>query len=314
LCSAANAASAAPPGASSLFRIGSVSKLLVALMYLQAAQRLPALAGSTLGQLLPTAPAAMQALPLAGITAHVSGLPHDAPCPEGDCNLTTLEVLDRMTGWPLLSPPYTQAAYSNLGYALLGHALVPLLCGANTSFEACVALAVLQPLNLTSTGFLYTSSVLARLANGTANLNNFDDLGWTNPCGGAYMSGADAATLTQLLTQESLGGSQWPARLASWFTPSFFNTDGSTGFGIAWEIAYNPAVAAWQYGKGGAISNWTAQVRLRSRRPLHRWPRLMRVFPPPLPVALRALTSGCGGGMAGWLARRCMCCLPFGVP
>jgi CubicO group peptidase (beta-lactamase class C family) len=139
------------------FEIGSISKGLTGLLYVDALARGEIDAGSTLGDFLPLGAGPAAAVTLSALSTHSSGLPRLAPG-----TVTARRVLDM---WRNGANPYgedlpeliDQAArvklgkprpsYSNFGFELLGHAVA---AAAGTGYRDLLAERLAQPLALHS--------------------------------------------------------------------------------------------------------------------------------------------------------------------
>jgi CubicO group peptidase (beta-lactamase class C family) len=233
-----------PPNENTIFRIASISKLFPVLMLYQLSQKgIVALDDpvdkyvnfSIVNPFVVGSPS----ITFREMASHSSGLPREAPC-SIPCNVTTDEILARLSNFTLLFPPYTVPSYSNLGFALLGRVLESIV---GTTYEDYVRKYILRPLNLMSTGFKISGDVVSRMAVGyepDGSVAPLTDLGWESPAGQMYSTGADLARLMFLFLNSidmemlnAIGISQ--ANLKEMLLPVFLNSDGTTMFCMPWE-------------------------------------------------------------------------------
>ena len=192
----ARAGVAGPPNATSLFRLGSISKLFAGdlLVDLRRDRRLTLnddlarydpLAG--LGPIARPAP-----ITLLNLATHTSGIPRSAP---GDARAGPDPVGARwrwLRTHPRLPAPGSAAVYSNFAYDLLGDALAS---AGGAPYEVLVQRRVIAPLRLSDTTFTPSAEQCGRLMQGLGARKNL-------PCtpehavaasGGLYSTGADMA-------------------------------------------------------------------------------------------------------------------------
>lgn len=137
------------------FEIGSISKGITGLLYVDALARGEITPTSTLGDLLPLGDAPVAGVPLAAVATHTSGLPR---LPKDAQPLRRTIALwrhgrnpygesldDLLAQVRTLQPRRPEPKYSNLGYELLGHAVA---AGAGTTYGALVRDRLAEPLGL----------------------------------------------------------------------------------------------------------------------------------------------------------------------
>ena len=258
----ADKASGAPVSAATLFRIASVSKVFPAVLLYQLADAGVLGLDDALAAHLPFSmrnPVDGAQVTLRQLASHLGGLPREPPPGAA----TTADVLAALASQYLILPPGQLPSYSNLGYALLGHALAeggP----APTTLPQLVQSALLDPLNLTSTGYAYSQQVLQRLAAGYDARGApvpLADLGWGFPAGSMYSSARDLAALAQALLAQGggpLGLS--PSRARELLAPVFWNRDGASLVGTPWEC--RTSLHHLQLTKGGNLPGYTASLAL----------------------------------------------------
>lgn len=161
-----------PPGADSLFQIGSVSKVVTAFLLADAVTRGEVRLDTTVGELMPdlTARPATSMVTLEQLATHTSGLPRLPPgllrqslrhrrdpyrqFAEADLDRAVTVVRLRRPGG---------FRYSNFGGGLLGHLLAR---SAGTSYGQLVAERVTGPLRMTDTSLSPGGDVAGRRAAG----------------------------------------------------------------------------------------------------------------------------------------------------
>lgn len=205
----------ADPGAD--FEIGSITKGLTGLLYVDALARGEVAAGATLGDHLPLGGAPVAAVTLASLSTHRSGLPGLPRSAHPLRRTLTLwrrgtnpygedlaQLLDQARGVAVGRP---RPRYSNLGFQLLGHAVA---AAAGTTYAALVADRLAGPLGLRSVhvpatpGELRPRSLVGRSRRGAVREP------WTGeavgPAGGVRAAIGDMARLgAALLAGEAPG-------------------------------------------------------------------------------------------------------------
>jgi len=160
------------PDADSLFEIGSVTKVLTALLLAESVRRGEASLDTPLADHVEALPKGGDAITLAHLASHTSGLPR---LPRGAIRESLHHPSDPYLGWDgqrllgslpatrLRSTPGTKVAYSNLGAALLGLALERL---TSTSYPDLLAQRITGPLGLSDTVIDLDTDQRARRAPG----------------------------------------------------------------------------------------------------------------------------------------------------
>ena len=144
-----------PVTAGSVFRPGSITKLLTATMVLQCVDDGLVSLDDPITQHLPefelADDGAADRVTVAHLLAHASGIDAgDVFVDTGDDDGAIARYVERLQGRPLLFEPGRWMSYNNGGYVLAGH-LVATLRG--TSWEEVARQRVLEPLGMTATGF-----------------------------------------------------------------------------------------------------------------------------------------------------------------
>jgi CubicO group peptidase (beta-lactamase class C family) len=199
------------------YEIGSISKGITGLLYVQALERGEITPDCVLADFLPIGDVPAGRVTLSSITVHRSGLPRLPKAmhayrrswqalrrgtnPYGD----TLEQLLAQTRTVELGKP--KARYSNLGFELLGHALARAAC---TTYAELAGDKVFAPLGLDSMYVPVTSRELRATAlTGTGRYGDHRDA-WTGeavgPAGGIRAAITDMARLAAALLDGSAPG------------------------------------------------------------------------------------------------------------
>jgi CubicO group peptidase (beta-lactamase class C family) len=163
----------APPTETTLFEIGSVTKVYTSLLLADAVQRREVALDQPVAELLPTGVSVPtrdgKVITLAHLALHSSGLPRLPPSilpksPDPYAKLDENGLYADLAHTTLDSAPGDQIAYSNYGTGLLGFALGKKL---GTNYPRALADRVLGPLGLTDTFFAVPAAAAARRAVGT---------------------------------------------------------------------------------------------------------------------------------------------------
>lgn len=240
--------------------IGSITKGLTGMLYVDAIERGEVRGNDVLGQYLDVGDTDIAKISLASLAIHRSGLP-SLPAglaarrtvkwlvtqgnPYGD---TLDELLAQAASTPLKS---TRSRYSNLGFQLLGHTVA---AAAGTTYRDLLQRRIAEPLGLSSLIVPVDASEL-----GPQDVTGRSRLGrhaaaWTGealgPAGGVRMTIADLGTLA--------------ARLADGTAPGVGALDPVTNFmgprvriGAAWLTTPTPQGAVtWHNGGTGGFRSW----------------------------------------------------------
>jgi D-alanyl-D-alanine-carboxypeptidase/D-alanyl-D-alanine-endopeptidase len=162
-----------PPGADSIFEIGSISKVLTGLLLQDSIARGEVTLDTTAQQLMPLGtrfPDGGGIRPTLGdLVSHRAGLPVlpdnlDPTAPDPYAGYTEGDLEAYLDQAQLQIQPGTQYAYSNLGAGILGWLLSRKL---GTTYEQAVKTRVLSPLGLASTMIKVPDALSGRLVPGT---------------------------------------------------------------------------------------------------------------------------------------------------
>jgi CubicO group peptidase (beta-lactamase class C family) len=261
----ANVSSATPATPTTLYRIGSVTKVFSALLLLQAASQGMLSLDDPVSKQVPEFsvinPYGQGLVTWRHLLSQRSGLQREAPAGLE----TTGEVLQALAETYLIEAPGGTPSYSNLGFSLIGNLVAERVAGS--TFSKLVQEWVCSPLGLNNTGNEYTPNVMSRLAQPYAPNGepySFYDLGWSAPAGGMYSTPSDLTTVALALMQVAADGTgpfagsigQDIAREA--LDPTFWNPDGTTIFGMPWE---NRIIAPYLVRrKGGNLPGFTTYL------------------------------------------------------
>jgi CubicO group peptidase (beta-lactamase class C family) len=243
------------------FEIGSISKGLTGLLYVDALARGEIGALSTLGDFLPLAPSATANLTLRAVSTHSSGLPRLAP---GTVTLRTMRDM-----WLHGSNPYGEdlpqlleqaatvklgkprPAYSNFGFELLGHAIA---AAAGTTYRELVAARLAGPLDLASVYAPRSADDLRPGALLGTNRRGRPQQPWTGealaPAGGIRASIEDMGRLTLALLDGSAPGVAALDPVAPLAGPA-------VRIGAAWiTVDRRGRAVTWHNGGTGGFRSW----------------------------------------------------------
>ncbi|XP_065902491.1 putative beta-lactamase-like 1 [Dysidea avara] len=256
------------PDSDTIFRIGSISKVFVIITLFQLLEKGHVksldepISNYCLSFSIKNPYKIDNVVTLRQMASQLSGLPDQPPC-LGDfvnnaCPATTQEIVSRLKDQYLVSPSWTRPSYSNLAYALLGRCLIQKL-SSSTTYEKYVEKNIIEPLNMTSTGFEYTDSVKARTATGY-DAGGYEvslyDLGWAAPAGQMYSTVNDMMKLAQFFNSFGQGyGILSPDYVKQMLLPAFIDYDGVTVWGTPWEMAFLDSYLVRS--KGGIITGYS---------------------------------------------------------
>ena len=133
-----------------LFRLGSTTKLFVALAALRLVDQGALRLDAPIGDVVPGLAPGLRAVTLEQLLTHTAGLAEDAP---QTGPLEESALLTRVTGWTdeaLFAPPGEVFSYANPGYVLAGAAIAQ---AARQPFSAAMRSLVLDPAGMTESTF-----------------------------------------------------------------------------------------------------------------------------------------------------------------
>jgi CubicO group peptidase (beta-lactamase class C family) len=169
-----------PLDGDTVFEIGSITKVLTALILADMVERGEVAMSDPVAKYLPASVKVPEfqgkPITLLDLATYTSGLPNmpdnfvpkdeldhwwALPNPFADYTVEKLYAL--LSGYKLKYPPGTHYEYANLGFGMLGHALAH---RAGKSYEALLVERICDPLDLRSTRITLTEDMRSRLAQG----------------------------------------------------------------------------------------------------------------------------------------------------
>ena len=240
------------PTNQTIFRIGSITKAFTSKIAWNLAQKGKWSLLDPLAKHLPgfavQNPFNSNPITLEMIMAQRSGLPREAPCNYTIfCEAEQSAILEDLSLMSLILPPWKKPSYSNLGFALLGHAEEAL---ASSSFADILEEEILQPMQLTRTGYRVSEAIYQHMAVGylSGQPVGLYSLGWNGPCGEMWSTTADLMAFIEQCTQP----------LTAFANVNYLNPSGSTLFGSPWETFFldNYVVLS----KAGDVPGYAASI------------------------------------------------------
>jgi CubicO group peptidase (beta-lactamase class C family) len=252
----------APPTATTLFEIGSVTKVYTSLLFADAIQRREVALDQPVSELLPTGVSVPTrdgaAITLKHLALHSSGLPRlpssiapNAPDPYAKFDEETL--YKDLAATKLEFAPGQEIVYSNYGVGLLGFALGKKL---GTGYARALTDRILTPLGLKDTFITVPAAAAARRATGT-NTDLKPVAPWTfdvlAPAGALISDAHDQLALIGAELDAAAGGKQ-PLRAAMRLTqePQLDNQGPNEGLG--WQI--DAKGRYWHNGETGGFHSY----------------------------------------------------------
>ena len=158
----ADSAGGRPANATTLYRVGSISKMVTALALMRLVAEGRAALDAPVATLLPEVPTGIT---LRQLLAHRSGLPREPPAGHYfDATSPSLATaVLSLRGTPPVFQPGTRFKYSNAAYAVAGRVLERI---TGAPFERHLRDAVLEPLGMRDSGFTLAVRDTAMLAHG----------------------------------------------------------------------------------------------------------------------------------------------------
>nr|WP_205857754.1 serine hydrolase domain-containing protein [Phytoactinopolyspora endophytica] len=243
------------------FEIGSISKGITGLLYVDAIARGEITTSTTLGDLLPLQQASAAEVTLAAIATHRSGLP-GLPASARPLRRTvalwskgtnpyseSLEQLIAQAREARLKKPHSR--YSNFGFELLGHAVAR---AAGTTYQELVLQRIAKPVGL---DIFYTPGTPDQLRPGAirgTSKSGRTRQPWTGeaigPAGGIRASIDDMARLTAALLDGSVPG------VAALDPVTRFGGQ-AVRIGAAWiTLEHKGRLVTWHNGGTGGFRTW----------------------------------------------------------
>lgn len=246
-----------PLAMASTFRIGSVTKPIVAatVLRLQEAGRLSI--DDRLNRFLPSYPEGSR-ITLRQLLDHTAGV-SDAWEADPMKPITTRQLVDLIGRQPLDFPPGTQWKYSNSGYILLGAAVEAV---EKKPWCDVVRDIVLRPAHMDSSGCFDDEAVVPRAATGythapDGSLRRASYISMTGPgaAGALYSTVGDLQRFMHALTHGIL---LQPGSLTAMTTEQRIVGGSGTGYGLGWFLTTVHGLPAWEH--NGGIDGFAAQL------------------------------------------------------
>ncbi|KAH7250862.1 beta-lactamase/transpeptidase-like protein, partial [Fusarium tricinctum] len=279
-----------------IYRIGSISKLLTAYLYLievgdtsfsepitQYVPELAALPAKKQGSAIQEVD--WDVITIGALASHMAGIPRDPPRPATKdlelaqlgfppvnpthltyCGEGGLYPCNRSAFFDSIRPshpvevPFSTPIYSNVGYQILGYALENI---TGSTYSSILSHQLILPLRLNSTTYARPDNAGSSIIPNDSGTVWYDvNTGDAGPAAGVYSSIADLRRIGRsILTYELLS----PAQTRRWMKPVTFTADPHVAVGAPWEIAKAPSTsgrASWMYTKGGQIGSYNSLVAL----------------------------------------------------
>ncbi|RBQ72515.1 hypothetical protein FVER14953_01795 [Fusarium verticillioides] len=281
-----------------VYRIGSISKLLTAYVYLlevgdvsfnqPITRYVPELADIS-AKLRKKHASNLKyvdwdVITIGALASHMAGIPRDSPSPA-----STDRQLERL-GFPPVRPvdfaycgksvlypcnrtaffdsiqnrhpveaAFSTPIYSNIGYQIMAYALENI---TGTTYPDILSRQLILPLRLNSTSYAKPANTDSSIIPGNPSGSWYDvDTRDEGPAGGIYSSIADLRRIGQsILTYELLS----PSATRRWMKPVSFTADPQVAVGAPWEIARIPSTnrTSWMYTKGGQLGMYSSLMAL----------------------------------------------------
>ncbi|KAF5254159.1 hypothetical protein FANTH_1041 [Fusarium anthophilum] len=281
-----------------VYRIGSISKLLTAYVYLievgdvsfnhPVTRYVPELADIS-AKLRNKSASALQyvdweAITIGTLASHMAGIPRDFPSPA-----SADHQLERL-GFPPVQPvdfaycgksvvypcnrtaffdairtrhpveaAFSTPIYSNIGYHIMAYALENI---TGTTYPDILSRQLIFPLGLTSTSYAKPANTDMSIIPDSPSSSWYDvDTRDEGPAAGIYSSIADLRRIGQsILKYEMLS----PSQIRRWMKPVSFTADPQVAVGAPWEIARVPSTSktSWMYTKGGQLGMYSSLMAL----------------------------------------------------
>ena len=266
---AQDAAGEVPATASTVYRVGSVSKLFTDIAIMQQVERGRMDLDVPVGTWLPDfAPDNRSGTPvtLRHLMAHRSGLIREPPAGHyfDDTGTDLAATVASLAGMPLIHEPESRTKYSNAGIAVVGYALE---ATREEPFADYLRREVLEPLGMSASSFTPEPHIVDDLAH--AWMWGFDrglfpaptfELGMA-PAGSMYSTVLDLARFMSAMFRrgEGVNGRVLEAgTLESMWEPQFVEPGVSSGYGLGFAVEERFG-ERW-LGHGGAIYGFSTQL------------------------------------------------------
>ncbi|KAM0077565.1 hypothetical protein ACKRZS_009901 [Fusarium odoratissimum] len=282
-----------------VYRIGSISKLLTAYVYLlevgdvsfnqPVTRYVPELADIS-ARLRNKSASALQyvdwdATTIGALASHMAGIPRDFPSPASAdrqlarlgfppvravdfayCGKSVLYPCNRTAFFDAIrtrhpvEAAFSTPIYSNIGYQIMAYALENI---TGTTYPDILSRQLILPLGLNSTSYAKPANTDSSIIPDSPSSSWYDvDTRDEGPAAGIYSSIADLRRIGQsILTYEMLS----PSQTRRWMKPLSFTADPQVAVGAPWEIARVTSTtnrASWMYTKGGQLGMYSSLMAL----------------------------------------------------
>ncbi|KAL5587205.1 hypothetical protein FOVSG1_012341 [Fusarium oxysporum f. sp. vasinfectum] len=282
-----------------VYRIGSISKLLTAYVYLlevgdvsfnqPVTRYVPELADIS-ARLRNKSASALQyvdwdAITIGALASHMAGIPRDFPSPASAdrqlarlgfppvravdfayCGKSVLYPCNRTAFFDAIrtrhpvEAAFSTPIYSNIGYQIMAYALENI---TGTTYPDILSRQLILSLGLNSTSYAKPANTDSSIIPDSPSSSWYDvDTRDEGPAAGIYSSIADLRRIGQsILTYEMLS----PSQTRRWMKPLSFTADPQVAVGAPWEIARVTSTtnrASWMYTKGGQLGMYSSLMAL----------------------------------------------------
>ncbi|KAJ9421015.1 beta-lactamase/transpeptidase-like protein [Fusarium oxysporum] len=282
-----------------VYRIGSISKLLTAYVYLlevgdvlfnqPVTRYVPELADISARPRNKSASALQyvdwDAITIGSLASHMAGIPRDFPSPASAdrqlarlgfppvravdfayCGKSVLYPCNRTAFFDAIrtrhpvETAFSTPIYSNIGYQIMAYALENI---TGTTYPDILSRQLILPLGLNSTSYAKPANTDSSIIPDSPSSSWYDvDTRDEGPAAGIYSSIADLRRIGQsILTYEMLS----PSQTRRWMKPLSFTADPQVAVGAPWEIARVTSTAnraSWMYTKGGQLGMYSSLMAL----------------------------------------------------
>jgi len=243
------------------FRIGSITKMFVAVLALQLADEGKLELEKPIRHYLPDLPQAWQAITVAHLLSHTSGIPDYLGGPQGGYSalrgkrLSQDEMIKLFFAWPLQFKPGERFIYSNSGYVVLSKLVETI---SQRSFSTLLEQRITTPLDMRNTFAKLEDSIIPGMVTGYTNGNQatfITKLDAAFPDGSMISTSADLAKFAQALLDGRLLNHTSFEKMR---TPFIFNSGEKSeyGFGAFFRHSQGHALV----GHGGDIFGFHAML------------------------------------------------------
>jgi CubicO group peptidase (beta-lactamase class C family) len=258
----ANVENSVRADAHTVYRLGSVTKQFTATMIMQLVQEGKLTLSATLGELLPSTPAAWHPVTVRQLLSHTSGIPNSTNVPDFmqmiRRDVTPEHINDDIKDRPLDFPPGTQWSYSNSGFVVLG-LIVEKLDGQ--PYGVSLRRRILDPLGMNETYFVSESEVVRHRASGytmdkSVLMNSpYINMVWPFSAGAIESTASDLAKWDQALYTDKILSQ---SLLDVMWTKTKLGPDKEANYGFGWTVGEVNHIKTESH--GGGIPGFTTFI------------------------------------------------------